>query len=81
MLEPDPASRFRKAGYQVIDRICKYYYSLEEQPIASRVEPGYIGRSVPGKTTLFTLQAKDLQAIAEPRHQKNAKPSRLSLMT
>ena len=46
------ARRFRKAGYQVIDRICEYYYSLEEQPVASRVEPGYLERSVPRKTRL-----------------------------
>ena len=59
LLEPDTACRFRKAGYQVIDRICEYYYSLEKRPIASQVQPGYLVRSVPCKTRLFTLQMRN----------------------
>jgi hypothetical protein len=29
--------RFRKAGYQAIDRICDYYYSLQDLPVSSQV--------------------------------------------
>lgn len=29
--------RFRKAGYQAIDRICDYYYSLQERPVCAHV--------------------------------------------
>lgn len=40
-------SRFRKAGYQAIDRICDYYYSLEERPVIAKVEPGYLKPLLP----------------------------------
>jgi hypothetical protein len=39
--------RFRKAGYQAIDRICEYYYSLQERSVISRVEPGYLRKHIP----------------------------------
>jgi hypothetical protein len=41
--------RFRKAGYQAIDRICDYYSSLESRPVVSDVEPGYLRRALPGE--------------------------------
>lgn len=40
-------SRFRKAGYQAIDRICDYYYSLQNLPVISKVEPGYLKEHIP----------------------------------
>lgn len=40
--------RFRKAGYQAIDRICDYYYSLEKRPVVSQVQPGYLREALPG---------------------------------
>jgi hypothetical protein len=39
--------RFRKAGYQAIDRICEYYYSLQERSVMSTVEPGYLRKHIP----------------------------------
>ena len=42
------AGRFRKAGYQAIDRICDYYYSLEQRPVVSQVQPGYLRDALPG---------------------------------
>ncbi|KAI0308504.1 hypothetical protein OF83DRAFT_1180736, partial [Amylostereum chailletii] len=41
--------QFRKAGYQAIDRICDYYYSLREKPVSAQVEPGYLRKALPGK--------------------------------
>lgn len=39
--------RFRKAGYQAIDRICDYYYSLQDKSVISKVEPGYLREHIP----------------------------------
>ncbi|KAI6148331.1 pyridoxal phosphate-dependent transferase [Pisolithus tinctorius] len=36
----DAPGRFRRAGYQAIDRICEYYYALQDRPVTARVEPG-----------------------------------------
>lgn len=41
-LHPKNIPRFRKAGYQAIDRICDYYYSLQDRAVISKVEPGYL---------------------------------------
>ncbi|KAK7689917.1 hypothetical protein QCA50_006556 [Cerrena zonata] len=43
---------FRKAGYQAIDRICDYYYSLEKLPVVSQVQPGYLRKALPGKCSI-----------------------------
>ncbi|KAF9648552.1 aromatic-L-amino-acid decarboxylase [Thelephora ganbajun] len=42
-----PDFRFRKAGYQAIDRICDYYYSLQNKPVKSNVKPGYLREALP----------------------------------
>ncbi|KAF8839449.1 hypothetical protein BDN67DRAFT_970046 [Paxillus ammoniavirescens] len=39
--------QFRRAGYQAIDHICDYYYSLQNKPVASQVEPGYLRKALP----------------------------------
>ncbi|KAI0060956.1 hypothetical protein BV25DRAFT_1827177 [Artomyces pyxidatus] len=39
--------QFRKAGYDAIDRICDYYYSLRERPVVAQVEPGYLRPLLP----------------------------------
>lgn len=39
--------RFRKAGYQAIDRICDYYSSLQEKNVISTVQPGYLREHIP----------------------------------
>ncbi|KAI0295987.1 aromatic-L-amino-acid decarboxylase [Russula brevipes] len=40
--------QFRKAGYDAVDRICAYYYSLREKPVVAQVKPGYLRDSIPG---------------------------------
>ncbi|KAF8531528.1 pyridoxal phosphate-dependent transferase [Gautieria morchelliformis] len=42
--------QFRIAGYKAIDRICDYFYSLEERAVVSTVEPGYLRKALPGKS-------------------------------
>lgn len=42
--------RFRKAGYQAIDRICDFYSNLERRKAASQVEPGYLRKALPGQS-------------------------------
>ncbi|KZT64413.1 hypothetical protein DAEQUDRAFT_732637 [Daedalea quercina L-15889] len=38
---------FRKAGYQAIDRICDFYYSLEQRQVVAPVQPGYLLEQLP----------------------------------
>ncbi|KIJ40178.1 hypothetical protein M422DRAFT_210014 [Sphaerobolus stellatus SS14] len=40
---------FRKAGYQAIDRICDYFYSLGDRNVLSKVEPGYLRKALPAQ--------------------------------
>jgi len=44
---------FRKAGYQAIDRICDFYYSLQDRPVVPPVQPGYLLKQLPGEYDLF----------------------------
>ncbi|CAL1713657.1 unnamed protein product [Somion occarium] len=53
---------FRKAGYQAVDRICDYYYSLEKRPVASQVQPGYLREALP---ECAPNQGEDFQTIAD----------------
>ncbi len=39
--------RFRKAGYQAIDRICDHYYSLQNKAVVPSVQPGYLKPLIP----------------------------------
>jgi len=41
--------RFRKAGYQAIDRICDYYYSIQDRNVLPDVEPGYLRQHIPSE--------------------------------
>ncbi|KJA20004.1 hypothetical protein HYPSUDRAFT_88967 [Hypholoma sublateritium FD-334 SS-4] len=54
--------QFRKAGYQAIDRICDYYYSLNEQSVISKVEPGYLREHIP---LAAPEKGEDMQVIAD----------------
>ncbi|KAH7909776.1 pyridoxal phosphate-dependent transferase [Hygrophoropsis aurantiaca] len=54
--------QFRKAGYQAIDRICDYYYSLQNKPVASQVEPGYLRKALPESAP---ENGEDFQIIAD----------------
>ncbi|KAH7921280.1 hypothetical protein BV22DRAFT_1198315 [Leucogyrophana mollusca] len=54
--------QFRKAGYQAIDRICDYYYSLQGKPVASQVEPGYLRKALPPSVPTV---GEDFQVIAD----------------
>ncbi|KNZ73941.1 Tyrosine decarboxylase 1 [Termitomyces sp. J132] len=62
--------RFRKAGYQAIDRICDYYYSLEKRPVISEVEPGYLKQYIPPaapeRGEHFDVIADDYQKLIVP---------------
>ncbi|KAH9848662.1 aromatic-L-amino-acid decarboxylase [Lenzites betulinus] len=53
---------FRKAGYQAIDRICDYFASLQDRPVVSQVQPGYLLDSLP---THPPEDAEDFTAIAD----------------
>ncbi|TFY80083.1 hypothetical protein EWM64_g3932 [Hericium alpestre] len=54
--------QFRKAGYQAIDRICDYYYSLREKPVVSQVEPGYLRKALPDAAP---VKGEEWQGIAD----------------
>ncbi|TFK45883.1 hypothetical protein OE88DRAFT_1715176 [Heliocybe sulcata] len=44
---PLDIEEFRKAGYKAIDRICEYYYSLQDKSVVSQVQPGYLREALP----------------------------------
>ncbi|KAF8895716.1 pyridoxal phosphate-dependent transferase [Gymnopilus junonius] len=54
--------QFRKAGYQAIDRICDYYYSLQDRDVVPRVEPGYLREHIPLQPP---EEGEDFQVIAD----------------
>lgn len=56
------AEQFRKAGYQAIDRICDYHYSLRDRPVSSQVEPGYLRKALPSSAP---TEGQDFQLIAD----------------
>ncbi|KAF9017992.1 hypothetical protein BDZ89DRAFT_1140313 [Hymenopellis radicata] len=62
--------QFRKAGYQAIDRICEYYYSLQDKPVLPSVEPGYLQSLVPSSAPQsgedFQIIADDYQKLIVP---------------
>lgn len=61
---------FRKAGYQAIDRICDFYYSLEKRPVVPPVQPGYLLNALPDsppeKGEDFGIIADDYQKLILP---------------
>ncbi|KAJ6603142.1 pyridoxal phosphate-dependent transferase [Mycena sp. CBHHK59/15] len=52
----------RKASYQAIDRICGYYYDLQNKPVKSAVEPGYLRPLLPAAAP---EEGEDFQLIAD----------------
>ncbi|WFD31221.1 cellulase [Malassezia sp. CBS 17886] len=40
---------FRAAGYRTVDRICDYFHSLEQQPVAAQVPRGYLAAALPAE--------------------------------
>ncbi|PPQ95321.1 hypothetical protein CVT26_008166 [Gymnopilus dilepis] len=58
--------QFRKAGYQAIDRICDYYYSLQNRDVVPRVEPGYLREHIPLQPP---EEGEDFQVIADDYHK------------
>ncbi|KAG1818036.1 pyridoxal phosphate-dependent transferase [Suillus subaureus] len=62
--------RFRKAGYQAIDRICDYHGSLRGRPVSSQVEPGYLRKALPSSAP---TEGEDFQLIADD-YQKHIIP-------
>ncbi|KAI8990725.1 aromatic-L-amino-acid decarboxylase [Trametes punicea] len=53
---------FRKAGYQAIDRICDYFSSIQDRPVVSQVQPGYLVDTLPSDPP---EQAEDFGTIAD----------------
>ncbi|KAG8843712.1 hypothetical protein FRB91_003166 [Serendipita sp. 411] len=51
---------FRKAGYKAIDDICDYYHTLEERPVVSQVEPGYLAKQMPDHPPLEGEKIEDI---------------------
>ncbi|KAH9993713.1 pyridoxal phosphate-dependent transferase [Russula compacta] len=62
--------QFRRAGYDAINRICDYYYSLREKPVVAQVKPGYlrdlIPASAPQKGHEWASIADDYQRFIVP---------------
>ncbi|KAK0432104.1 pyridoxal-dependent decarboxylase conserved domain-containing protein [Desarmillaria tabescens] len=54
--------QFRKAGYQAIDRICDYYYSLQNKPVVARVPLGHLKAMLPSTPPEL---GEDFQIIAD----------------
>ncbi|GAB2279762.1 hypothetical protein Dimus_014400 [Dionaea muscipula] len=44
LLDPE---EFRRQGYMVVDFLAEYYGNIEEYPVRSQVEPGYLRKRVP----------------------------------
>ncbi len=44
-----PPEEFRKYGYEIIDWIADYFERMEELPVLSQVEPGWLTNSLPTK--------------------------------
>ncbi|ESK93669.1 tyrosine decarboxylase [Moniliophthora roreri MCA 2997] len=74
-------NRFRKAGYQAIDTICDYYYSLRESkvPVVPPVQPGYLKSLLPASAPQsgeeFSSIAEDYQKFIVPGYTPWQHPS------
>lgn len=68
--------RFRKAGYAAIDQICDYYKTMEQRPVVSQVEPGYLRKLLPGRNIVAPCMHTDHEQILSRR---KASPSNRSL--
>jgi len=42
-----PSEEFRKYGYQLVDRITDYFDCIEEFPVLSKIEPGWLKDNLP----------------------------------
>jgi aromatic-L-amino-acid decarboxylase len=42
-----PADEFRRHGYAMVDRIAEYFEHLEEFPVLSQIEPGWLKENLP----------------------------------
>ncbi|MBX3293301.1 MAG: amino acid decarboxylase [Acidobacteria bacterium] len=42
-----PADEFRRHGYAMVDRIAEYFEHLEEYPVLSQIEPGWLTENLP----------------------------------
>uniref|UniRef100_A0A0W0EX79 Very-long-chain 3-oxoacyl-CoA reductase n=1 Tax=Moniliophthora roreri TaxID=221103 RepID=A0A0W0EX79_MONRR len=73
--------QFRKAGYQAIDTICDYYYSLRESkvPVVPPVQPGYLKSLLPASAPQsgeeFSSIAEDYQKFIVPGYTPWQHPS------
>ncbi|KLO11491.1 hypothetical protein SCHPADRAFT_470893 [Schizopora paradoxa] len=62
--------QFRKAGYEAIDRICDFYYRLEQKNVVADVEPGYLQNLLPAQAPEdgedFKIIADEYQRLIVP---------------
>jgi hypothetical protein len=72
--------RFRRAGYQAIDRICDYHSSLRNRPVTSQVEPGYLRKALPRMNNCPALRFL-LISRSQPPPPLKARTSSSSWMT
>ncbi|KAJ3780552.1 hypothetical protein GGU10DRAFT_141191 [Lentinula aff. detonsa] len=76
--------QFRKAGYQAIDRICDYYYALQQSKfsVLPDVEPGYLRPLLPSSAPEtgedFSQIAEDYQKLIVPGYTHWQHPSFLA---
>src|SRR5687768_5088027 len=44
-----PADEFRTYGYEIVDWIAHYFEHIDELPVLSQVEPGWLTRELPAE--------------------------------
>ena len=71
--------RFRKAGYLAIDRICDYYYSIQDRPVCSQVRsPIGITVAVSSYFITFRWNPDILERLSQVRCKVDLPMSRLT---
>ena len=56
-LDPE---EFRRQGHMVVDFIADYYKDIGKYPVRSRVQPGYIGKSLPESAPRYPEPIEDI---------------------
>jgi aromatic-L-amino-acid decarboxylase len=57
-----PEDEFRRYGYQLVDWIANYFARLDELPVLSQIEPGWLKANLPG---LPPEQGEEFSAVIE----------------
>lgn len=73
-----PCVQFRKQGYAMVDWICSYYATVEQMPVRSRVEPGYLAplllEEAPETGESFEAIMRDVNDKVMPRDRHYKPP-------